>query len=270
MPAPEPARRADDADVAPRQPESVLGDKENLPQKKVSGKAAGRLTKARDAIAQTKKAITFGAGNQAEAMKMSRLNSTYRLLVMRTDEFWEMSPEAAELANENPEAAIAAKADLAHGGNCGEHAWVAIDYLRLHCKGEQLAVSAKEGLDHAFVLMGDLKHDSDADIVVSDPWPTRARACLWEDHFAFTADRDKIDVQYDLVGDGTSAKAAIAKGLRLSAAGKHYVDQKQSQKDTDQAIEDEKMNIDGQTIDLHVWNHPNTEATGKRYNYTTE
>jgi hypothetical protein len=248
---------------------TVLGEEKDPAKKdkKVSGKAGGRLGKAQAGIAATKKAISFGAGNQSEAMQMSRLNSTYRLLVMRTDDFWEMSPEAQELANENPEAAIAAKADLAHGGNCGEHAWCAFQYLRLHAAGESLAVSAKEGLDHAFVLMGDLENDSDGDIVVSDPWPTRAKACLWEDHFAFTADRKKIDVQYDMIADGKSYKEAIKAGLRLSAAGKHYVSQKQTEKQTTDAIRDEKMDIDGQKIDLHVWSHPNTEATGHQFNY---
>ena len=266
MPAPQPARREEDAE-----PTSVLGERDpKLPEKKVSGKAAGRLAKARDGIEATKRVMAYGAGNQAEALELSQMNSMYRLLVMRTDHFWELSPDAQALAASNPEAEIAAKADIAHGGNCGEHAFVALDYLRLHCKGEHLAVSAKEGLDHAFVLMGDLKKESDADIVVSDPWPTRARACLWEDHFAFTADRDKIDVNYDLIGDGKSAKAAIAAGLRLSAAGKKYVQEKKSKEETEDAIRDEKMEIDGQEIELHVWNHANTEGSGKRYNYTTE
>lgn len=249
----------------------MLGDRDPLlDDKKVSGKAAGRLSKARDGIAATKKVMSFGAGNQQEALQMSKMNSFYRLLVMRTDACWEISPEAQALAASNPEAEIAAKADLAHGGNCGEHAFVAFDYLRLHCKGEPIAVSAKEGLDHAFVLIGDLKNESDKDIVVSDPWPTRARACLWEDHFAFTADRTKIDVNYDMIADGTSSKAAIAAGLRLSELGKKYVKEAATKGETDKALKDEEMTIDGEKVELHIWNHANTEASGKQYNYTTE
>ena len=266
MPETEPRRREEE--VAP--PElTVTGEEKDpkLKDKKVSSKAGGRLAKAQAGIDATKKVLKAGAGNQAEALEMSRMNSTYRLLVMRTDDFWEMSPEAQELANENPEAAIAAKADLAAGGNCGEHAFIAFHYLRLHAKGEHLAVSAKQGLDHAFVLMGEIATEPDGDLVVSDPWPTRAKACLWEDHFAFTADRSKIEVNYDMVADGESKKEAIKAGLRLSAAGKQYITEKKSEKETKAAIRDEKMDIDGQEVKLHVWNHPNTTAAGKQYNY---
>jgi hypothetical protein len=265
MPGPAHARRPEED----REDLTVLGEKKDptLDDKKVSGKAAGRLQKAKAGIDAVKKVMKFGAGNQREALEMSQMNSTYRLLVMRTDHFWEMSPETEQLAAENPEAAIAAKAELAHGGNCGEHAWCAFQYLRLHAAGEPLAVSAKEGLDHAFVLMGNLESEPDSELVVSDPWPTRARACLWEDHFAFTPDRKKIDVQYDMIADGKSYKEAIKAGLRLSAAGKHYVAEKKSKKETEDAIRDEKMDIGGQEIELHVWDHPNTEGEGSRYNY---
>lgn len=268
MPETTTARRTEEEVVPPELTATGKEKDPTLKDKKVSGKAAGRLSKAQAGIDATKKVLSYGAGNQAEAMEMSKLNSTYRLLVMRTDDFWEMTPEAQELANENPEAAIAAKADLAHGGNCGEHAWVAFQYLRLHAKGEPIAVSAKEGLDHAFVLMGDLQKDGDADIVTSDPWPTRARACLWEDHFAYTADRSKIDVSYDMIADGKSYKEAIKAGLRLNASGRYYVQQHQSKKQTEEALENEKMTVGDQEIDLHVWNHPNTEASGKQFNYT--
>ncbi len=267
MPAPAHAPREEEADDL-----TVLGEKKDpkLKDRAVSGKAAGRLAKAKAGIDATKRVLKYGAGNQAEAMEMSRLNSTYRLLVMRTDAFWEMSPDAQQIAAENPEAEIAAKADLARGGNCGEHAWCALQYLRLHASGEPLAVSAKQGLDHAFVLMGDLENDADSEIAVADPWPTRARACLWDDHFAYTADRSKIDVQYDLVGDGKSYKEAVKAGLRLSAEGKQFVKEKQSEKQTEDALRDQKMTIDGQEIELHVWTHPNTEAEGKRQNYVEE
>lgn len=116
------------------------------------------------------------------------------------------------LAAQNPEADIAAKADLAHGGNCGEHAWVAYHYLRLHAKGERIQVSQKDDLDHAFVIIGDLKKEQDHDLAVSDPWPNNPTACLWEDHFAYTPDRSKIIDHQSQVADGKSYKAAIAAG----------------------------------------------------------
>src|SRR6185295_18301095 len=176
-------------------------------------------TMAADAIAATKKAIQH-QGNQIPSLQSTKLNSAFRLTVMRSKDCWEYTTaESKQLALENDEADVAAKADLAHGGNCGEHASVAFHYLRLHAKGQPIQHAAKAGLDHAFVLIGDLKADTDADIAVSDPWPNNPTACLWEDHFAFTPDRKKIENNQAMVADGKSYKAAIAAGLKLSAKG---------------------------------------------------
>lgn len=234
-----------------------------LPKKEVSSVAAGRLDLARSAITATKAVLNFGAGNQVEALRNTQLNSMARLQVMRDDKYWEIAPEVRGLAAANPEALIAAKADLAHGGNCGEHAWVAYHWLRQHGAGQHIQVSAKEGLDHAFVLIGDVQGaDKDQDIAVSDPWPTRARACLWEDHFAYTADRGQIEDYASMVADGESKKSAIAAGLKLSAEGKAYVNAKASQEQTDDVV--------GKSRENHLWNHPNTEASGHQYNYVNQ
>ena len=153
---------------APRTEEDLL------PKKEVSASAQSRLAVAKQAIATTKAVMSFGAGNQVEALKATNLNSKHRLQVMRHDPFWELAPGIRALAAANPEALIAAKADLAHGGNCGEHAWVAYHYLRQHASGQNIQVSAKDGLDHAFVLIGDVQGaDKDSDLAVADPWPTR-------------------------------------------------------------------------------------------------
>lgn len=240
------------------------GDEElELPKKEVSSTAASRLDLARKAIAATKSVLSFGAGNQVEALKNTKLNSMARLQVMRDDKYWELAPEVRGIAAANPEALIAAKADLAHGGNCGEHAWVAYHYLRQHGAGQHIQVSAKEGLDHAFVLIGDVQgKDKDSDIAVSDPWPTRARACLWEDHFAFTADRSQIEDYASMVADGESKKSAIAAGLKLSAEGQSYVNAKASQEETDEVV--------GKAREYHLWNHANTEASGSQFNYVNQ
>ncbi len=235
-------------------------EEELLPKKEVSSAAASRLAAAKSAITATKAVMSYGAGNQVEALKKTQLNSMARLQVMRDDSYWEIAPEVAGIAAANPEALIAAKADLAHGGNCGEHAWVAYHWLRQNAAGEHIQVSAKNGLDHAFVLVGNIQGaDKDSDIAVSDPWPTRARACLWEDHFAYTPDRSEIEDYASMVADGVSQKGAIAAGLRLSAAGQAYVDAKATQAETDDVV--------GKSKENHLWNHPNTEAAGHKFNY---
>jgi hypothetical protein len=231
-----------------------------LPKKEVSSVAETRLGLAKQAITATKAVMSFGAGNQVEALRNTRLNSMARLQVMRDDKYWEVAPEVRRIAAANPEAMIAAKADLAHGGNCGENAWVAYHWLRLHGAGQHIQVSAKEGLDHAFVLIGNIQgDDKDSDIAVSDPWPTRARACLWEDHFAYTPDRGKIEDYASMVADGESKKSAIAAGLRLSAEGQAYVQAQASQAETEQVV--------GEARERHLWDHPNTEAAGHKFNY---
>jgi hypothetical protein len=234
---------------------------ENAPKKEVSAKAMSRLTVAADAIAATKKAIP-AQGNQVPALQSTKMNSNYRLKVMRDDDCWEFATtESATIAGQHREAFEAAKADLAHGGNCGEHAWVAYHYLRLHAKGQQIQYSARSGLDHAFVILGDLKSDKDSDLAVSDPWPNNPTACLWEDHFAFAADRTQIADYTHMVADGKSFKAAIAAGLRLSAKGQALVAKADSQADTDQKTSDYQAN--------HFWNQPDTVATGHKFQYTT-
>lgn len=230
---------------------------ENLPEKKVSGKAYDRLGKAADAIAATKKAISH-QGNQVPALKATNMNSYNRLRVMRDERCWEFTTnESRMLAQQNFEAYTAAKADIAHGGNCGEHAWVAYHYLRLHAKGDPIQVSAKSGLDHAFVIMGDLKNEKDNEMAVSDPWPNNPTACLWEDHFAFTPDRTKIENHQSMVADGKSFKGAIAAGLKLSSYGEQLVNQMASDEETKQKTDKWKEN--------HFWNHD--DAASEKFEY---
>jgi hypothetical protein len=145
-------------------------------KKTVTGKAGARLAFARASIAHAKTVFAFGAGNQYEALKATNFNSYFRMAAMREDSFWEIADSVRALAAQNPEALTAAKADLAHGGNCGEHAQVGFDHLRATAKGQILNMADVEGLDHAFVIMGDIDGESDADLTVCDPWPTQATA----------------------------------------------------------------------------------------------
>ena len=230
---------------------------ENLPEKQVSQKAYERLQVSADAIAATKKVIQH-QGNQVPALKATNMNSKFRLMVMRDPRAWEYTtPEAQQLAWENQEADVAAKAELAHGGNCGEHAWVAYHYLRLNAKGQPIQYSAKSGLDHAFVIVGDLKNEKDNDLAVSDPWPNNPTACLWEDHFAYTPDRTKIENYQSQVADGKSYKAAIMAGLKLSAYGEQMVQKAASDEETKKQTDDYQAN--------HYWNHD--DAAAEKFHY---
>jgi len=234
---------------------------EALEEKTVTQKAMSRLQVAAGAIAETKKAIPH-QGNQVASLKATKMNSQARLRVMRDENCWEYTTDLArQLAYQNPEADIAAKADLAHGGNCGEHAWVAYHYLRLHAKGEKIQVSQQKDFDHAFVLIGDLKKDKDSDIAVSDPWPNNPTACLWEDHFA-NCTRDMILDHGSQVADGKSFKQAIGQCLKLSEYGERMVKQAATEEQTEK-----ETNAEGAKRN-HFWNHDDT-ATPK-YDYRVE
>ena len=234
-----------------------LGPKpgEKLEKKEVSAKTMGRLQVAADAIAETKKAIPK-QGNQVEALQSSRMNSKYRLEVMRDDSLWEYTNETSRtLANTHFEAQLAAKADIAHGGNCGENAFLAYHYLRLHAKGEKIAVSSSGDLDHEFAVIGDQSKEKASEMVVADPWVMKPTACLWEDHFAYGPDL-KIDYGGG-AADGKSFKAAIAAGLKLNARGQAYIKKAETEEKTTEMI----------AADDHVWSNVDAAADGKKYDY---
>jgi hypothetical protein len=234
------------------------------PKKGVGAKAGKRLQQARDAIKHTKGVLNFGAGNQYDALKATNFNSYFRLEVMRDMSYWEIEDTVKPIAAANPEALTAAMADLAHGGNCGEHAQIAFDYLRVHAKGETLNMSDVEGLDHAFVLMGSLSGDADNDLTVSDPWPTNPTACLWEDHFAFRADRSQINARHTMVADGQNVKAVIARGLRLTPEGQARIQARLSDEQTEKEL---KKGTDRSSGHPWIWRHPGTTAAGRDYDY---
>jgi hypothetical protein len=237
------------------------------PAKQVSSKAMGRIDKAREAIKHAKSVFVYGAGNQTEAVKATNFNSRYRLKVMRDNpplleafgvtSFWELTDEVKPIAAANPEALTAAKADLAQGGNCDEHAQVALDYLRVNAVGETLNRVAVSGLDHAFLLIGDIKSDSDADLVACDPWPTKATATTWEDHFAYTSKRRMIQISGSMVADGKSAKSVIAAGLTLTDVGKKALAMKDSDQETEESLKQSKA----------FRTEPDAAAKGHDYHY---
>ena len=232
---------------------------EQLPEKTVSGATMTRLSLAADAIGVTKRAIAH-QGNQKPSLLKTNMNSAYRLQVMRDSDAWEYTPEAKALADKHKEADVAAKADIAHGGNCGEHAWVAFHYLREHGAGQQINRVAPTYIDHAFVILGDLTKETDQELVVSDPWTNAPMACLWEDHFS-NGPRDQVESQSTMIADGNSYKSAIAAGLKLSASGEQMVKQSDSKKET-------KEQVNGK--DSHFWNHADTRADNHKFQYKTD
>ncbi len=243
------------------------GDEDKRPKKKVGGGGMGRLGIAQKAIAHTKSVMSKGAGNQMEAIKATNANSTFRMQVMRDDnnEYWEIDPAVYDLINDNYSSFIAAKAELMDGGgggNCGEHADVAFDYLCATSGGENITKAQQKGFDHAFVLIGDLDSETDAQIVVSDPWPTAPVATLWEDHFAFIADRKKVLRHATGTANGSTAKNAIKAGIRLNERGKQMCQAKLSDKETDKLLKD------GRKGDHPwIWSHPTTPSKGHDFNY---
>jgi hypothetical protein len=228
---------------------------EELEKKKVSGKALGRLGIAKAAIEVTKSVLNFGAGNQVEAIAATRMNSKFRMDAMREASYWTLAPELTKMARENPEALVAAKADLVHGGNCGEHGWIAFDYIRQHAGGDVIERVTSD-IDHGFALIGDRDKEPGSEVVVADPWPTQATACLWEDHFCYTTG---ITSRKKMEADGKSVKGAIAAGLRLSEEGKKAAEKSATQEQTDDAVANWQAN--------HFWDQVDSAAEGKKYDY---
>jgi hypothetical protein len=242
-----------------------MDEGEDHRKKKKVGKASmARLKLAQQAIAYTKKTIAKGAGNQMEAIKATNANSTFRMQVMRDEnnEYWEVEPELWDIISANPAAFTAAKAELMEGGgggNCGEHADLAYDYLCATTGGEEVAKSQQKDFDHAFVIIGAMSED-DEQLVVSDPWPTAPVATMWPDHFAF-CDR-KILLRHQIGhANGNHQKDIIKKGLKLTPLGKQTMQAKLSDKETSDLI---KKGTEGHGW---IWQHPTTPSKGHDYNY---
>ncbi len=228
-------------------------------EKKTSGKAMRRLGLAQNAIKHTKEVFEYGAGNQAEALRATNFNSYYRMRVMRNDRYWNLTSSVEPIARSNPEALTAAKADIASGGNCGEHADVAFDYLRVHAVGETINLSDKTGLDHAFVILGNVPAETDDQLAVSDPWPTAPTATLWEDHFAHTADRSQLNLRNTMVADGQNLKAVILSGLTLTDEGKEMLKKTKTKEETEREI--------ASGLGDWIWGQEATAEEGRDYNY---
>jgi len=233
-----------------------------LPKKEVPGHVHKRTALSADAIRHTEGVMSEGRGNQYEDLKKSNFNSYFRMAAMRDPECWYIAPHVMHLARAFPDALTAAKAGLAKSGNCGEYAAVAMDWLRVNAPGEHLNYSVKEGLDHAFVIIGDIENDADNELVVADAWPTAPIACLWEDFFAYTPDRSQLQARRSLFGDGEDVAAIIATGLRLTPKGHAWINHSF---DDDKTAEEIEKGRNGDKP--WIWRHENTARRGREFDY---
>lgn len=210
--------------------------------KKVSSKGHQRLSIAHQVIQDVKK-INEHAGNQIEALKATKGNSAYRGSILRDSvddtSHWKFKSDAAKvLATKYPEAFFVAKAELmgavdvpgvtnaGAGGTCWDQAHLAYYFLRIKAAGQLISVVSSP-IDHAFTLIGDQAAEPHNEIAVCDAWPTKATACLWDEHFCHQAD---IPVARSVVADGggkaddgTDAKEAIKANLTLTDAAKAFI-----------------------------------------------
>ena len=200
--------------------EAAADDREVV-HSEVSEKVAARLKLAAQAIRFVKRGIPK-AGNQHEHIYDTKGNSYYRTQAARRTNISSRveSPALKSLASKDPLAAKAATIAATSGGNCGEHSVLAMHYLSGLDTGQTLTRAGVEGVDHAFVLIGDLKNDPLHEIVVVDAWVTDPQPLLYSD-FSFKKERSKIrtfDVVKNVGNKTRQARRALTRGLRASFA----------------------------------------------------
>jgi hypothetical protein len=201
-----------------------------------------------------------GRGNQRDDLEATNFNSYFRMAAMRDTRCWQLAAEVLPIARQHPDALTHAKAGLAKAGNCGEYASVAMDFLRVNASGEELHYSVKDGLDHAFVIVGPLRDANvpDHDLAVADAWPMKPTACLWDDFFAYTSWRGNVKSVRTQQGGGEDYASIIAGGLSLSAFGRSQIERRYTDKETRKGIKDARERG-------WMWNHQETARTHYEY-----
>jgi len=77
------------------------------------------------------------------------------------------------------------------------------------------------GIDHCFVVIGNMQKDKIGDLVAVDAWATSADPCLFEDHFCFSKGKRNMPLhREDVAKGGNKTVAQIIAGLSLTPAGK--------------------------------------------------
>jgi hypothetical protein len=186
--------------------ESQLRGEGGIRESRASGRALTRLAAAQRGIEYLNREVfIYGAGNQLDDIVGSKGVSRIRTERLR-------NPAANKLDGNRDltpgfeEGMHATKAEHWHAGVCDDYAKVMMDWLRTNLPGEKLTRVAHDS--HAFVIIGDRATESADELVVADPWPTRPQACSWKDHFCYTTEEIKVNVE--LTADGKNAKQEIA------------------------------------------------------------
>lgn len=198
-----------------------------------------RMNSANEAIAYARAMFPEGAGNQAEDLQRSNFNSYFRSKTAEDENnaFFNLPPEVQALAEQNPMAFEAAKAELAGGGNCGHHAAVVFDYLRQTMPDEHIQIVQSKGIDHAYVLIGDPKDPEN--LIAVDAWAKEGGASKFQDHFLHRANPEDILTLGSSQGDATDYKQQMLDmGLSLNAAGKENIRSILTDQDTEEALQE--------------------------------
>lgn len=241
---------------------------QRLTDKEVSNTALVRLQMAKGAMQLTKSVLKHGAGNQVKALQSSKLNTHYRMLLARDIRYWDVDPAVNDLITADQGAYEAARAYVAAGGNCGEHGQISYEFLKRLAKGQRITLAAKKGLDHAFVLIGDLSEvdgkqkEPDSEIAVADAWPTAPTATIWEDHFAHTSKRSDIDQTATTIANGSSSMMAIVAGIKPNDKGKELLTKTGTDADVQAKLARFKQDL--------LWDHEKSAASGKEFTYFTK
>lgn len=137
-----------------------------MPAINVEQDIAVLLNLSAEAIAYVNETEQILSANQNEDIKKTADEITQKLTVMRAVTQGLSLPLMAQCC-------IASRA-----GNCGEKGLLAYFYLLSKTKvGVTAYYVSHKSIDHAFVLLGDISKPEK--LIVVDPWPKEAHACLW-------------------------------------------------------------------------------------------
>ena len=161
------------------------------------------------AIGIVKETISSGAGNIAYDLNASQNRGFEKLCYTRACTYH--APDIPKNYR-NLVAREAAQVRAGHGGNCDEHALLAgAELNRLLPAGTPLALCRIQGLDHSFVVVGDLEGDR-AGLVVVDAWPTAAQAVVGGDFKWGTPQR--FEARYPFQANGEDVISKRVKKVR--------------------------------------------------------
>lgn len=192
--------------------ESTLRAQGGVREETASNRAMRRLAAAQRGIEHLNREVfIYGAGNQLEDVVASKGVARSRTQDLRDTDKNKLNGNR-EHSTGFEEGLHAQKAQHWHAGACDDYAKVMMDWLRTNLPGEKLTRVAHD--KHAFVIIGDRSRDTDDELVVADPWPTRPQACTWKDHFCYTTGDVKQNAE--MTADGKDVSAAMKDKVNLA------------------------------------------------------